>query len=287
MKELAMIGSREILGKEVKVYGDFENPLFLAKDVAEWIEHSNHRSMLESVDEDEKGVRIVYTLGGPQESWVLTENGLYEVLFLSRKPIAKEFKQGVKSLLRDLRTGKSGIVDLEGFFTDPDTILTIARNWKADREQLVQARTQIAADAPKVLFADAVSETRGCILIRTMAKILNANGYPTGERRFFKTLRNDGYLCKSGQSRNEPTQRASDMGLFRIKETAISHSDGRVSTMITVKITGRGQVFFVKKYLGKFAEVIDDELFIEDAPVEVEPELCDGGHFRYVCHKPR
>ena len=93
MNELRIVDERNLLGKDFRIYGDLENPLFLAKDVAEWIEHSNSRVMLDSVDDSEKVVRNVYTLGGNQESWFLTEDGLYEVLMQSRKPIAKAFKK--------------------------------------------------------------------------------------------------------------------------------------------------------------------------------------------------
>ena len=121
MTELTTIGSRDILGKTVTAFGTVENPLFLAKDVAEWIEHSNVTVMVQSVDADEvKILKLNETLVNPvpetstkqclgqaREYTFLTENGLYEVLFLSRKPVAKEFKKGVKQLLHDLRTGKA------------------------------------------------------------------------------------------------------------------------------------------------------------------------------------
>lgn len=103
MKKLQIIEQREILGNQLTIYGTMDNPLFLAKDVANWINHTNHRVMLMNVDEDEKGVNIVYTLGGEQKQWFLTENGLYEVLMLSKKPIAKQFKKEVKNILRQIR----------------------------------------------------------------------------------------------------------------------------------------------------------------------------------------
>lgn len=104
--ELQVIDKRNILDHEVTTYGDLENPLFLAKDVASWIEHSDVSKMMKSVDEDEKVKNIVRTLGGNQEMWFLTEDGLYEVLMQSRKPIAKQFKKKVKKLLKDLRLNK-------------------------------------------------------------------------------------------------------------------------------------------------------------------------------------
>ena len=100
---IKVIAEQNVLGKEFSIYGTIEEPLFLAKDVAEWIEHSDVHKMLQSVDDDEKGRNIVPTPGGEQECWFLTENGLYEVLMLSRKPIAKKFKKEVKRILHDLR----------------------------------------------------------------------------------------------------------------------------------------------------------------------------------------
>ena len=116
MKQVQIIYNQEVLGKDFHIYGTIEEPLFLAKDVADWIEHSNPRMMLKKIDEDEKVVNNVYTLGGIQETWFLTENGLYEVLMQSRKPIAKQFKKQVKAILKEIRkTG--GYID-EGATTE-------------------------------------------------------------------------------------------------------------------------------------------------------------------------
>lgn len=112
MNQLQMIYNQEVLGKDFHIYGTVEEPLFLAKDVAKLIEHSNSRMMLKNIDEDEKVVNIVYTLGGNQEMLFLTEAGLYEVLFQSRKPIAKQFKKQVKTILKEIRrTG--GYIDAQ------------------------------------------------------------------------------------------------------------------------------------------------------------------------------
>ena len=111
MKEvLKVIDEREILGKNVKIYGTIDEPLFLAKDVASWIEHSDVSTMLRKIDEEEKVTNNVCTLGGVQKSWFLTEDGLYEVFMTSRKPIAKDFKKQIKKVLKELRT--TGKVDL-------------------------------------------------------------------------------------------------------------------------------------------------------------------------------
>ena len=142
MTEMQIIEQREVLGKDFKIYGDYENPLFLAKDVAEWIEHSNARMMLQSVDDDEKVVKNAYTLGGNQEQWFLTENGLYEVLMQSRKPIAKEFKKQVKEILKSIRKHGAYMTPetLEAAILNPDTIIKIATALKEEKEknQLLQ-----------------------------------------------------------------------------------------------------------------------------------------------------
>lgn len=112
MQELKIINKQEVLGKEFKMYGTFEEPLFLAKNVAEWIEHSDVSTMLRTVDQDEKLVQTLFASGQGREMWFLTENGLYEVLMQSRKPIAKQFKAKVKEILKSLRTGKIQLVPM-------------------------------------------------------------------------------------------------------------------------------------------------------------------------------
>ena len=103
MNDLKIIEQREVLGKEFKIYGDFENPLFLAKDVANCIEHSDISTMMRTVDDNEKLIQTLFVSGQNREMWFLTEDGLYEVLMQSRKPIAKEFKREVKQILKSVR----------------------------------------------------------------------------------------------------------------------------------------------------------------------------------------
>lgn len=141
MNELKVLNEQEVLGKQFRVYGTPEEPLFMAKDVAEWIEHSNPRMMLQSVDEDEKVVNNAYTLGGTQKTWFLTENGLYEVLMLSRKPIAKQFKKEVKEILKSIR--KHGIYATDNVIDDilnnPDFGIELLTKLKEERKARVEA----------------------------------------------------------------------------------------------------------------------------------------------------
>lgn len=143
MNELKVLNEQEVLGKQFRVYGTAEEPLFMAKDVAEWIEYdkSSVNKMLANVDDDEKVRRNVPTLGGMQESWCLTENGLYEVLMLSRKPIAKQFKKEVKEILKSIR--KHGIYATDNVIDDilnnPDFGIELLTKLKEERKARVEA----------------------------------------------------------------------------------------------------------------------------------------------------
>ena len=197
MNNLQVVEQREVLGKEFKIYGDFENPLFLAKDVAEWIEHSKSDVMLKSVDDNEKvKVNNVYVDGrtGGNGVWFLTEDGLYEVLMQSRKPIAKEFKKEVKKILKTIR--QNGMYVTEKLLDNPDLAIQAFTKLKEEREKRKALEIKIESDKPKVLFADAVETSKTTILIGDLAKIIKQNGIDMGQKRWFAWLRENGYLIK-------------------------------------------------------------------------------------------
>lgn len=197
MNNLQVVEQREVLGKEFKIYGDFENPLFLAKDVAEWIEHSKSDVMLKSVDDNEKvKVNNVYVDGrtGGNGVWFLTEDGLYEVLMQSRKPIAKEFKKEVKKILKTIR--QNGMYVTEKLLDNPDLAIQAFTKLKEEREKRKALEIKIESDKPKVLFADAVETSKTTILIGDLAKIIKQNGIDMGQKRLFAWLRENGYLIK-------------------------------------------------------------------------------------------
>lgn len=255
MNELKIVEQRELLGKEFRVYGDFENPLFLAKDVAEWIEHSNSRMMLQAVDENEKlCVNNPYALQGQQEQWFLTEDGLYEVLMQSRKPIAKEFKREVKQILKTIR--KHGLYAKEELLDNPDIAIAAFKALKEEREARKALEAENKQMQPLALFAKSVSASDTSILIGDLAKLLKQNGYNTGQKRLFEELRQRGFLMKSGSSKNLPTQKSMELGLFEVKESTINNPDGSVRVTKTTKVTGKGQVYFVNLFLGKQIEKV-------------------------------
>ena len=250
MNELKIIDEREVLGKQLRIYGDFENPLFKADEVAKWIEHSNVSKMLESVDDNEKIKLEVGTLTNGYSAWFLTEDGLYEVLMQSRKPIAKKFKKKVKEILKDVR--KYGMYATDELLDNPDLIIKMATRLKEEKAKNKELEDKMKEDKPKVLFADAVATSQSSILVGDLAKILKQNGIETGQKRLFSKLRDEGYLIKqNGMSYNMPTQKSMELELFEIKETAVTHSDGHISINKTVKVTGKGQQYFINLFLNE------------------------------------
>ena len=266
MNELKVINEQEVLGKHFAIYGDLENPLFLAKDVASWIEYSkrtdgsyNVSAMLNSVDEDEK-VKVhttVNNFNGWSDSWFLTENGLYEVLMQSRKPIAKQFKKEVKQILKDIR--KHGIYAtdnvIDKIIENPDFGISLLSKLKEERAQRKILEQKNEEDRPKVTFANAVATSKTNILIGELAKILKQNGVDIGEKRLFHWLRENGYLIKRrGIDYNAPTQESMNRGLFEVKETVVTHVHGDTTIHKTTRVTGRGQQYFINKFLNKEKE---------------------------------
>ena len=251
MNNLEVLNEQEVLGKHFRVYGTIDEPLFLAKDVAEWIEHTDLSRMVDLVDEGEKLKRTLYVSGQNREVWLLTEDGLYEVLMQSRKPVAKQFKKKVKEILRAIRKHGAYMTEntLEQALTNPDFLIQLATKLKEEQEARKKLEEQAERDKPKVIFADAVASSETSILIGDLAKLLRQNGINTGQKRLFSQLREQGYLIKSGASKNIPTQRSMEMGLFEIKEGSYVDGNGCNITTKTTKVTGKGQQYFINKFL--------------------------------------
>jgi anti-repressor protein len=231
-------------------------PWFVAKDVCDILEISNPSDALKRLDDDE---RSRFNLGRQGETNIVNEAGLYSLVLGSRKPEAHEFKRWVThEVLPQIR--KTG-----GYIptTDVDDDMTILakavmigqRTMEAQKQRIAAQESHIKELEPKARFADAVAASDGTCLIGELAKMLRQNGLDIGQNRLFEILRQDGYLGKTGSNRNVPTQKAMDLGLFRIKETAVTHSDGHVTINRTAKVTGKGQTYFIKRY----CPPVDDE----------------------------
>jgi anti-repressor protein len=242
-------------GNEIRTVQKGDETWWVLKDVCDVLELSNSRMVSDRLDDDEKGVSIVDTLGGKQELTVISECGLYNVILLSRKPEAKSFKRWVThEVLPTIRRHGAYVTPakLEEMMNDPDAWIKVLTALKEERAAKERLQLEAAHNEPKVIFADAVSVSDGTILIGELAKILKGNGVEIGQNRLFERLRQDGYLIKrQGTDYNAPTQRAMELGLFRVKETAITHSDGHVTISKTTKVTGKGQQYFINLFLGK------------------------------------
>lgn len=253
MNELKVFNNNEF--GDVRVVEVDNEPWFVGKDVAEILGYSNPRkALIDHVDNEDKGVTKCDTLGGIQEITTINESGLYSLILSSKLPNAKKFKKWVTNeVLPSIRKHGAYMTDntLEEALTSPDFLIRLATELKNEKEARKKAEDKIAEDKPKVLFADAVNASNTSILIGDLAKILKQNGYDTGQKRLFEILRNKGFLMKTGSSKNMPTQKAMEMGLFEVKETTINNPDGSIRVTKTTKVTGAGQQYFINMFLAK------------------------------------
>ncbi len=252
MNELQIIEERKVLGKEVKIYGDFENPLFVAQDVADWLgyDKSSINKMLVNVDENEKLVGKIFRSGQKRDMTMLTEDGLYEVLMQSTKPNAKPFKKEVKQILKTIR--KTGMYATDELLDNPDLAIRAFTKLKEEREKRKALEAKIEEQKPQVLFANTVKSSYTSILVGELAKILTQGGFKTGQNRLFDLLRKNGFLIsRQGTDYNMPTQKSMELGLFEIKESTVNNPDGSIRISKTPKVTGKGQEYFINRFLNK------------------------------------
>ena len=230
-----------------------DEPYFVGKDVAQVLGYSNPRDAIaKHVDAEDKGVAKCDTLGGQQNQTVINESGLYSLILGSKLPEAKRFKRWVTSeVLPSLR--RNGMYAMDELLDNPDLAINALQKLKEEREARRQLELQNAQMKPKALFAEAVETSSTSILIGDMAKLLRQNGVEVGQRRLFDWLRTNGWLMKTGESRNMPTQKAMEKGYFEIRERTISNPDGSVRITKTTKVTGKGQVWLTNEFMGERA----------------------------------
>lgn len=245
-------------------------PYFVGKDIAEILGYAKSRNAIKNHvdDEDKKDAPIQGDLGGTQTMTVINESGLYSLILSSKLPTAKKFKHWVTSeVLPAIRKHGAYMTD-EKAFDVVNNKSGLADLLQQAADQLKQKDIQIEKLKPKALFADSVATSNSTILVGELAKILRGNGIEIGQNRLFDWLRKNGYLIsKKGSSYNLPTQKSMNLGLFKIKETTINHSNGSVSISKTAKVTGKGQQYFINKFLN--AEEHSGYVFTGDSETEV------------------
>lgn len=236
--------------KEIRTVKKDGDLWWVLKDVCEVLELSNPTMIAGRLDEDEV---TKFDLGGLSGvSNIINESGLYNVILRSDKPEAKKFKRWVThEVLPSIRKHGAYMNEqtLEQALTSPDFLIRLAQELKSEKEARQRLEKQAAEDAPKVLFAKMVETAETSILIGDLAKFLKQNGINTGQNRLFEWMRGHGYLVKNGASRNMPTQKAMEMGLFEVKESTTANPDGTIRLHRTTKVTGKGQVYFIKRFL--------------------------------------
>ena len=227
---------------------------FVAKDVCDVLGIANARDAVSELDDDEKNT-VVITDGnrGNPNTNIISEPGLYALVLKSRKPEAKEFSRWVRhEVLPAIRKhgGYLTPATMEEALLNPDVIIRLAQELKAERAKVAELSEQVEASRPKVIFADAMDASQESILIGNLAKVLKQNGVEIGQNRLFAWLREHGYLmnCK-GERWNMPTQSSIERGLFEVKTRIINNPDGSTKITHTTKVTGKGQIYFVNLFL--------------------------------------
>lgn len=238
---------------DIRVFEKDGDPWFVGKDVASLLGYSNpSKALIDHVDKEDKLNNESLSSLGQRGGWIINESGLYSLILSSHKPEAKAFKRWVTHEVIPCvrKTGAYMTPEtIEKALLNPDTIINLATQIKSLQEK-------IKNDEPMVMLGSAVESSDTSISVGDMAKILRQNGVKTGQNRLFEWLRTNGYLIKDGDSRNMPTQKSMELGIMEIQEKTVGDcSDGFSMIARTPKITGKGQSYFVNKFLASGAAV--------------------------------
>ena len=252
MNELQIFNSEEF--GEIRTITKDDEPMFCLSDVCKALELEQVSRVKARLKTD--GVttsKVIDRLGREQEATFINESNLYKTIFQSRKESAERFTEWVTSEVLPSIRKNGGYIAGQETLSDEELMakaLLVANNKIAERDRIIeQKQARIEQMKPKEIFADAVAASHTSILVGDLAKLICQNGYQIGQKRLFDWLRSNGYLIKSGGSYNMPTQRYVEQGLFEIKESNLVNPDGSVRITKTTKVTGKGQVYFVNKFL--------------------------------------
>lgn len=251
MNDLQIFNNEEF--GEIRTVTINNEPWFVASDIAKALGYRMASDMTRRIDDEDKGYAKMSTHGGEQEMSIINESGLYAGVFCSSLESAKRFKHWVTSEVLPSIRKNGGYIAGQETLSDEELLskaLMVAQRKIEEKNQLIAMQdSRIQEMRPKEIFADAVSASHTSILIGDLAKLICQNGYQIGQKRLFEWMRENGYLMKNGSSRNLPTQRFIEQGIFEIKESNVQNPDGSVRITKTTKVTGKGQVYFVNKFL--------------------------------------
>lgn len=258
MQELQIFKNSEFGEVRTKVLNN--EPYFMLSDVCRVLEIKNSRDSKNRLNEKGVATTDILTNGGIQKADFINESNLYKLVFQSRKPQAEKFSDWVTSeVLPSIRKHGAYMSSevIEKTLSDPDYLIRLATNLKEEKAKRALAEAQIERDKPKVLFADTVSSSNKSCLVGELAKLISQEAIRRGEinkkigqNNLFAWMRSSGYLCKSGERKNQPLQQYVEQGLFELKKGSYVDSNGSNITTTTTKVTGKGQIYFVNKFLG-------------------------------------
>lgn len=237
---------------EVRVAGTSENPLFCLADVCKILGLRVDAVQSRLTDAPIR-IGVTDSIGREQQMNFVNEKNLYKVIMRSDKPQAEPFQDWVcGEVLPSIRKHGAYMTNdtLEKALTSPDFLIQLATNLKEEQRKRIEAERKVTEAAPAVAFTKAVQSANSSCLIGELAKLIAQNGYSIGEKRLFAWMRDKGYLGKHGERYNIPNQQYVEQGLFELKKGVRSGDNGVLHTTITPKVTGKGQVYFVNKFLG-------------------------------------
>jgi len=265
MSEIKLFSNPEF--GQVRTLTINDEPYFVGKDVTEILGYQNaSKALADHVDDEDKLNNVSLSSLGQRGGWLINESGLYSLILSSKLPTAKKFKRWVTSeILPAVRKHGAYMTPetIKKTLNDPDFIIGLATKLKEEQERSRALKADNLRMKPKEIFADAVSVSEDAILIGALAKILKGNGVDVGQKRLFKWMRDEGYLIKNGRDVNTPTQRSMNLGLFKVKERTINNPDGSTRLTRTTLVTGKGQLYFVNKFLQQAADISHQTSVIE------------------------
>ena len=245
----------------IRTAGTAQEPIFCAADICRALGYSNGRKAIsDHCDEGDVTKRDTPTSSGVQSMTFVNESGMYSLIFGSKLKSAKQFKHWVTSeVLPSIR--KHGMyateATVESMLNDPENAILMLQAYQKERKERMAAQQQVEKleaqaieDKPKIIYADAVKGSTSSCLIGELAKMIAQNGYPIGEKRLFQWLRENHYLCSYGERFNQPYQQYIEQGSFTMKQNVFS-VDGEMRTRNTTKVTGKGQIYFINKFIGE------------------------------------
>ncbi|GAQ24253.1 phage antirepressor KilAC domain-containing protein [Tepidanaerobacter syntrophicus] len=265
MNDMQLVKSANFGVVKCDFYSDRDNrEIWMTREqIGRALEYSNPQKAIDNLhirnkdrlDKFSVTLKLRATDGKLYDTKLYSAKGVYEICRYSRQPKADAFMDWVWDIVESIRKHGAYMTPevIERTLSDPDFIIKLATQLKEERQARIEAEKKIELDRPKVVFAEAVTASKTSILVGELAKLLRQNGIDIGQNRLFEWLRQNGYLIKRrGTDYNMPTQYSMELGLFEVKETTITHSDGHISICKTPKVTGRGQIYFINKFKEKY-----------------------------------